>query len=172
MLFLEVGSARFFYCVFYRQNMSDRIIQKIEEFILPLLVDQGLELVEIQFKQEAGWFLRVFIDREEGGVNVDDCATISRQLSTFLDVEDLIQQHYTLELSSPGAERPLKKLNDFKRFVGRKVRVKLLESVQQQHVFLGLLTAVDTQGEQITLMVDGEAIPIALEAIARARLSL
>ncbi|MCI5189216.1 MAG: ribosome maturation factor RimP [Candidatus Electrothrix sp. AS4_5] len=85
----------------------------------------GLELVDVQFKQEAGWVLRIFIDQKTG-VNVDDCAAVSRQVATYLEVEDVIQHAYTLEVSSPGAERPLKRLEDFVRFSGKKVRIKYL----------------------------------------------
>ena len=153
---------------------TDRVIGIVENFATPLLDEMGLELVEVQFRQESGWKLRLFIDRNEG-VNVDDCASVSRQVATYLEVEDIIGHAYTLEVSSPGIERPLKRLEDFVRFSGKKIRVKLSEPVDDQHVFCGILTGVDEGKNSITLAVDGsdaKQMVIDLRAVARARLSL
>jgi len=149
---------------------EERIIAAVESFAGPVLDDMGLELVEIQFRRESGgWILRLFIDRE-GGVNVDDCASVSRQISAYLEVEDLIDHAYNLEVSSPGLERPLKRKEDFIRFSGRKARIKLKEPVDGQRVFIGLLGPVD--GNTITLDIDGQQMEIDLDAVTRARLSL
>jgi ribosome maturation factor RimP len=153
---------------------TDQVIRAVEEFTLPLLDEMGLELVEVQFRQESGWVLRIFIDGKQG-VNVDNCASVSRQVGTFLEVEDIIQHAYTLEVSSPGAERPLKRLEDFVRFSGKKVRIKLSEPVDNQRVFCGLLTGVDKKNNKITLVVDdaeAKQREFDLKAVARARLSL
>ena len=134
----------------------------------------GLELVEVQFRQESGWILRLFIDRNEG-VNVDDCASVSRQVATYLEVEDIIRHAYTLEVSSPGVERPLKRLKEFIRFSGKKIRVKLNDPVDNQRIFCGILTGVDEEKNNITLAVDGsdaKQMVIDLRAVVRARLSL
>ena len=130
----------------------------------------GLELVEVQFRRESGgWILRLFIDRE-GGINVDDCASVSRQISAYLEVEELIEHAYNLEVSSPGLERPLKKIDDFVRFAGRKARIKLKEPIDGQRVFFGLLGSVHEN--KLTLDVDDRQMEIDLDAVARARLSL
>jgi ribosome maturation factor RimP len=153
---------------------TDRVIRVVEDFVLPLLDEMGLELVEVQFKQESGWVLRIFIDGRDG-VSIDNCASVSRQVGTYLEVEDIIRHAYTLEVSSPGAERPLKRLEDFIRFSGKKVRVKLSEPVDNQRVFCGLLTGVDEKNSKITLAVDGsdaQEMEFDLHAVARARLSL
>ncbi|WP_446009128.1 ribosome maturation factor RimP [Candidatus Electrothrix sp.] len=153
---------------------TDQVIRVVEEFALPLLDEMGLELVEVQFRQESGWVLRLFIDGKEG-VNVDDCASVSRQVATYLEVEDIIRHAYTLEVSSPGAERPLKRVEDFIRFSGKKVRVKLNEPVDNQRVFCGILAGVDEKNNRITLAVDGsdtQQREFDLQAVARARLSL
>jgi ribosome maturation factor RimP len=134
----------------------------------------GLELVEVQFRQESGWVLRIFIDGKEG-VTIDNCASVSRQVGTYLEVEDIIRHAYTLEVSSPGAERPLKRVEDFIRFSGKKVRVKLNDPVDNQRVFCGILTDVDEKNNRITLAVDGsdtQQREFDLQAVARARLSL
>jgi len=121
---------------------ADRIITAVESFARPVLDDMGLEMVEVQFRRESGgWLLRLFIDREDG-VNVDDCALVSRQISAYLEVEDLIEHAYNLEVSSPGLERPLKKKEDFVRFTGRKARIKLKEPIDGQRVFFGQLGAI------------------------------
>jgi ribosome maturation factor RimP len=153
---------------------TDRVIKAVENFAAPLLDEMGLELVEVQFRQESGWVVRLFIDRNEG-VNVDDCASVSRQVATYLEVEDIIRHAYTLEVSSPGAERPLKRLKDFIRFVGKKIRVKLSEPVDDQRIFCGILAGVNEEKNSITLAVDGsdaKQMVIDLRAVARARLSL
>ena len=153
---------------------TDQVIRVVEEFALPLLDEMGLELVEVQFKQESGWVLRLFIDGKEG-INVDDGASVSRQVATYLEVEDIIRHAYTLEVSSPGAERPLKRVEDFIRFSGKKVRVKLNEPVDNQRVFCGILAGVDEKNNRITLAVDGSDThqrEFDLQAVARARLSL
>jgi ribosome maturation factor RimP len=148
----------------------DRIITAVESFARPVLDDMGLELVEVQFRREsAGWLLRLFIDREDG-VNVDDCASVSRQISAYLEVEDLIEHAYNLEVSSLGLERPLKKKADFVRFTGRKARIKLKEPIDGQRVFIGLLGPV--YENKLTLDVDDRQMEIDLDAVARARLSL
>jgi len=149
---------------------EDRIITVVENFAEPVLDDMGLELVEVQFRQESGgWILRLFIDRE-GGVTVDDCASVSRQTSAYLEVEDCIDHAYSLEVSSPGLERPLKRKEDFIRFSGRKARVKLKDPVNGQRVFFGMLGPVS--GNILLLDTDGQQMEIALDAIQRARLSL
>lgn len=149
---------------------ADRIITAVERFARPVLDDMGLELVEVQFRRESGgWILRLFIDRE-GGINVDDCASVSRQISAYLEVEELIEHAYNLEVSSPGLERPLKKIDDFVRFAGRKARIKLKEPIDGQRVFFGLLGPVHEN--KLTLDVEDQQMEIDLDAVARARLSL
>ena len=149
---------------------ADRIITAVERFARPVLGEMELELVEVQFRRESGgWILRLSIDRE-GGVNVDDCASVSRQISAYLEVEELIEHVYNLEVSSPGLERPLKKIDDFVRFAGRKARIKLKEPIDGQRVFFGLLGPVHEN--KLTLDVEGRQMEIDLDAVARARLSL
>ncbi len=150
---------------------TEQIIEAVEEFASPVLNDKGLELVEVQFRRESGWILRLFIDRE-GGVTLDDCASVSREISSYLEVEELIPHAYKLEVSSPGVERPLKRLEDFVRFSGRKARIKVKEPINGQRVFIGMLDAVDEDKKSIMLTVDGEQMNIDLETVARARLSL
>ena len=151
-------------------NGTDKIVSAIEAYATPLLESMGLELVEVQFRPEGhGWVLRLYIDSEQG-VNLDDCASVSREMSTWLDVEDMIEQAYHLEVSSPGLERPLKKQADFERFSGRKARIKLKEPRGERRVFIGTLGPVHEGG--LTLVVDEVPVKIAFTEIARARLAL
>ncbi|WP_457574081.1 ribosome maturation factor RimP [Desulfolithobacter sp.] len=152
------------------ESENNPIIQDIEAYATPLLRDMGLELVEVQYRREGhGWVVRLFIDRE-GGVTIDDCASVSRQLSAWLDVEDLISHAYNLEVSSPGLERPLKKREDFIRFAGRKARVKLQEPLDGRRVFTGIIDRVEEDG--VVLLLDEGPVTLAFDAMARARLSL
>ena len=102
------------------------------------------------------------------GVNVDDCARVSRQLSALLDVEDPLPGHYTLEVSSPGLDRPLVKPEDFKRFVGETIKVKMHEPVQGRKNFSGRL--VDVAADHVVVEVDEEHYDLAFEGMDRARL--
>lgn len=151
-------------------NRVDSIIEAIEEYAGPVLEDMGMELVEVQFRREGhGWVLRLFIDREEG-VTIDDCAGVSRAISTWLDVEDLIEHAYHLEVSSPGLERPLKKPEDYERFAGRKARIKLRQPREDRRVFTGILGTVEDS--DFILIVDEKPVRIAFDEIAKARLTL
>lgn len=149
---------------------TERVVAIIEEYAESLLHEMGLELVEVQFRREGhGWVLRLFIDSEPG-VSLDDCAGVSRAISAWLDVEDLIEHAYHLEVSSPGLERPLKKIEDYQRFRGSKARIKLKEPRQGQRVFLGTLE--DVGAEEVALRTEGGRVTILFSEIDRARLAL
>jgi ribosome maturation factor RimP len=152
------------------EDASDRVTATIQGFAEPLLADMGMELVEIQFRREGhGWVLRLFIDKEEG-VTIDDCAAVSREISAYLEVEDLIDHAYHLEVSSPGLERPLRKREDFTRFAERLARIKLREPINEQRILIGTLLGLE--GETVLLEMDKETVRIDLENIAKARLTL
>ncbi|MGD9948517.1 MAG: ribosome maturation factor RimP [Desulfobulbus sp.] len=152
------------------EETTDRLLATIQGFADPLLQDMGMELVEVQFRREGhGWVLRFFIDKE-GGVTIDDCAKASREVSAYLEVEDLISHAYHLEVSSPGLERPLKKKTDFTRFADRLVRVKLREPLDEQKVLVGTLLGLE--GDVVVLELDKGTVRIDLENISRARLTL
>jgi ribosome maturation factor RimP len=119
--------------------------QQLTKLCEPVVAGQGYELVDLEFKNEpgvGGWVLRLFIDKE-GGVTLDDCASLSRELSAVLDVEDAIQVGYSLEVSSPGLNRPLKKESDFARFVGKKAKIRTRHPVgESRRNFSGTLLGV------------------------------
>lgn len=151
--------------------MSELITEKVEHFLQSLLETLGLELFDLQFRREGhGWVLRVFIDSEEG-VTLDHCSDVSRQLGHYLDVEDFIDHPYHLEVSSPGLERPLRSLDDFRRFLGGKARVKLHDAVEGVKVYEGIID--DLVDGQIQMRLgDGGLIQFSLEQINKARLAI
>ena len=105
--------------------MSELIVDKVQEFLQGLLSSMELELFDVQFLRDGqGWVLRVFIDSETG-VTLDHCSDVSREISRYLDVEDCIDHAYNLEVSSPGLERPLRSADEFRRYCGKKARVRV-----------------------------------------------
>ena len=139
----------------------------IRGFAESLLVDMGMELVEIQFRREGhGWVLRLFIDKE-GGITIEDCATVSREISAYLEVEDLISHAYHLEVSSPGINRPLRYRRDFERFRGAQIRLKTLEQIDGRANFKGTLEGLD--GDDIVMVIDGSHYRVPFKALMKAR---
>lgn len=107
------------------QSLLDELLKLVQ----PILDDLGFELVDLDYEHEGrDLFLRIFIDKS-GGVNLDDCAAVSREVGALLEVEDVIEDAYRLEVSSPGMDRPLKRPEDFERFAGERVKVKAKDSI-------------------------------------------
>ncbi|MFD9624282.1 ribosome maturation factor RimP [Peribacillus muralis] len=133
-----------------------------------------LELVEVEYVKEGkSWFLRVYIDKETG-VDIEDCGNVSEKLSEKLDEVDPIPQNYFLEVSSPGAERPLKKEKDFLNAIGKNVYIKTYEPILDEKEFEGILTSFD--GKEVSLEVRiktrKKTIVIPFEKVAKARLAI
>lgn len=151
--------------------MSEYVIDRVEEFLKDLLPSMDLELFDIQFRREGhGWVLRVFVDTVEG-VGHEHCSKVSRELSYYLDVEDLIEHAYRLEVSSPGLERPLRSVADFFRFTGGFARVKLSESREGQKVFEGVIERVSENIIDLRLE-DKTLVQFSFEAVNKARLAI
>jgi ribosome maturation factor RimP len=155
------------------------ILDRIERLVAPILTEMTLELVDLEFQREGrSTFLRFFIDKE-GGVTLDDCADFSREVSALLDVEEVIETSYRLEVSSPGLERPLKKAADFERFAGKPVKIKTRQKVDpdqrghERKTFFGTLLG-HANGLVRVLQTDkkGGQIEIPLEEIEKANLEL
>jgi len=148
--------------------------QLVENLLHPILDSMGLELVELEFKKVGrGYLLQIFIDKPEG-VNLDDCAEVSRELSVQLDVEDCIASRYTLEVSSPGLDRPLKKEQDFVRYTGRLAVVKTSELLKDEKgsprkTFLGTIEGVE-ESVVIIRLKEGPQARIPWDKIAKAHL--
>ena len=125
--------------------MSKREVyeQKTEEILLPILEKHGFELWDVEYvKEGSNWYLRAYIDKP-GGIMVDDCEVVSRELSDILDEKDFIDEAYILEISSPGLGRPLKKERDFERSLGEEVEIRTYRAIDGQKEFLGILKSYD-----------------------------
>ena len=145
------------------------LVGQIEQLAVPVLQEHGAELVDLEFVHDHGqWVLRFFLDRP-GGITLDDCAAISDHLGRILDATDLITQSYSLEVSSPGLNRPLRKESDYVRFAGERVDVTLYAPLNGRRHYRGRLHGFKdgvVQVEDYTQQVF--ALPLA--QIAKARL--
>ena len=151
--------------------MSDAV-DGIRRVLDPILESMGLSLWDMEFqKQGPQWLLRIFIDREPGGVTLDDCESVSRDLGAALDVEDIIPHAYRLEVSSPGLDRSLTKPEHFVRFTGSTVKVKTYQPINGQKVFRGTLREMDGAAIGIELET-GDLLRIGLSDIAKASLEV
>lgn len=140
----------------------------VEAIVEPVVTSLGYELVGTEFMQQGrSGLLRVYIDIENG-ITLDDCQRVSHQLSGVLDVEDVIKSQYQLEVSSPGLDRPLFKMEHFERFIGHKAKMKLTAPLNGQRKFSGILRGVK-DGNVILEIEDGE-IALPLSAIDKANL--
>ncbi|MBD3670962.1 MAG: ribosome maturation factor RimP [Gammaproteobacteria bacterium] len=141
---------------------------KIWSLIQPVVETMDYELVGIEhLSQGRHSVLRVYIDHENG-ITVDDCASVSHQISGLLDVEEPVQGNYSLEVSSPGLDRPLFTLEHFKRFAGATVQLRLHSPIEGRRKMTATLNGVD--GEQVELEVDEQTLHLTLDDIDTARL--
>jgi len=133
----------------------------------PLVVGYDMEIVDIDYRREGrGHVLRFYLDRPDGGVTIDELTTMSRRLGDAIEVAELIPGHYTLEVSSPGINRRLRQPEHFRRYIGKRVRVRLVEPSDGRRGFLGILQEVRDEGV-VLATADGERA-IAFESIAQA----
>ena len=149
--------------------MSKAVLNKVKKMIEPIITELNLELVDVEYlKEGAHWYLRIYIDKD-GGVDIDDCATVSQRVSEVLDKKDPIPQAYMLEVSSPGIERPLKNETDYQKYQGELVSVHTIKPYQGYKVFTGNLKGlIDIQ---VVLEYEGQEIAIRLELIEKAHLT-
>ncbi len=151
--------------------MGNEIEARVSSIASPILQSENLELVDVEYRREArGWVLRLYIDRE-GGVTLDDCARASEEIGRLLDVEDFITNPYTLEVSSPGLNRVLKKESDFMTFRGRLVHVKTYAPIGNRRRFKGKLLGLSENGE-VEIEVEEGVFHIPLSNIAKANLEV
>jgi len=143
-----------------------RIAEQISSLADPVVDALGLELVDVEYLTQGGrWIVRVYVDRE-GGVTLDECAMLSRELGPLLDVKDVIPHEYVLEVSSPGLNRRLKKEKDFVWARGKKVKLRTRNPVDGRRNFTGMLT--DVREGDLLLEVEGGTVVIALREVERA----
>lgn len=151
-------------------------METVTELVTPILEKQNFELVEVEFVKEGrDWFLRVFIDKE-GGIDILDCAFVSEQLDEKLDAmdPDPIPQAYFLEVSSPGAERPLKKESDYEKAVGEYIHISLYQTIDGEKQFEGILKTLDKDQLTLTVKIKTRVKDYTFERknIAKARLAI
>ncbi len=160
-MILEVGLGPIF--CFWSNDMP-REPAELRKLIEPAVTALGYELVGVEL---SSGLLRVYIDQEDG-ISVDDCQAVSYQVSGLLDVEDPISGNYSLEVSSPGLDRPLFRAQDFERFAGQQIGLKLVVPVEGRRKYKGLLLGL--ADEQVIVNVEGEELRFALDQIDQARL--
>jgi ribosome maturation factor RimP len=152
------------------------VVTRVTELAVPLAAALGLELAEVEYRQEGRQMvLRLYIERD-GGVTLDDCAAVSRELAEILEVEDFIQGNYNLEVSSPGLNRPLKKPSDYERFAGRIVKIKTFELLpddagNMRKTFTGELLGLEGGIVRLKLN-EGQNAGIPLGKVAKANLEV
>ena len=145
----------------------DATVTRVWELAAPLVEGEGMEIVDIDFRHEGsrgGRVLRLYLDKE-GGPNVDDLSRVSRQLSELLDAQETVEGAYTLEISSPGINRPLKKPDHFARFVGKRIRVRTRDLIDGRRSFLGILGQV--ANDSLVLTQDGKRYQIPFSMIEK-----
>jgi len=156
---------------------------ELGRLIRPVIEAMGLEYVGLEYlSNPKNRLVRIYIDREPEGISVDDCADVSNEVSSLLDVEDPVSGHYSLEVSSPGVERPLFEPDHYRRFLGERATVRLFAPLDvgnkldgdnndgrtNRRKLTGLI--VDADDDRVVLEVDGEKTAIAFDTIRRANL--
>jgi ribosome maturation factor RimP len=151
-----------------------KVTEVVADLVSPIVTAAGLELVDIEYVKEGReWFLRVYIDKE-AGVDIEECGLVSEKLSEKLDELDPIPHNYFLEVSSPGAERPLKKEKDFEKAIGKTVFIKTYEAIDGDKTFEGTLLEFKNQTVKVEIKIKTrkKVIEIPYEKIASARLAV
>jgi ribosome maturation factor RimP len=154
------------------------VVEQVRAVAARVASTYGLDIFDVQFRREApGMVLRVQIDRPGSGataeesVSVEDCARVSRDLSAVLDVDDIVPTAYTLEVSSPGLDRPLRGAEDYRRFAGRRAKLVMREAVDGQTFFKGRLAGLDDR--HVLIETDqGRRHRVPLQVITRANLEV
>lgn len=144
--------------------------QRIAQIITPVIEDMGFELVRLRLKTGNDTTLEIMADRPNGGIEVDDCAEISTAVSAVLDVEDPITQAYTLEVSSPGIDRPLTRLADFDAYEGYEAKLETQDLIDGRRRFRGTLAGVE--GTEVLINIDEGTIGLQFDWLAEAKLVL
>lgn len=151
-----------------------KVIDTVYGIVTPILDEMQLELVDVEYVKEGkDWFLRVFIDKP-AGIDIEECGLVSERLSEKLDEIDPITHNYFLEVSSPGAERPLKKKQDFEKSIGKNVFIKTFEPINDEKEFQGILTDFDGSNVRVEIKIKTRktTVTIPYEKIANARLAV
>jgi len=150
--------------------VEKEVVDRVRVIVDPILSHEGMELVDVEYRRESrGWVLRLYLDKE-GGITLDDCTRVSQEVGRILDVEDFIQNPYTLEVSSPGLSRRLKTEKDFLKYRGHLIKVKTLDSIENQRQFKGRLLGIFE--DRLEIESDRGIFRIPLSNVARANLEM
>ena len=149
-------------------SSNEAIIQKIEKIVTPVIEEMNLSLVDVEYMQDGGyWYVRIYVENMNGDITLEDCAAISNKIED--DVDKLIDKKFFLEVSSPGIERPLKKIGDFVRFKGEKAKLSLKHKIDDCKNFEGIIT--DCKDEIIFLEIDeNKTLEIPFSEVRKANL--
>jgi ribosome maturation factor RimP len=151
-----------------------KVTEVVAELVSPIVTAAGLELVDVEYVKEGReWFLRVYIDKD-GGVDIEECGHVSEKLSEKLDELDPIPHNYFLEVSSPGAERPLKKEKDFEKSIGKTILIKTYEAIDGEKSFEGTLLDFSNETVKIEIKIKTrkKIMEIPYDKVANARLAV
>ncbi len=150
--------------------MLREIVNRVQVIARSILSDEGMELVDIEYRRESkGWVLRLTLDKE-GGITLDDCTRVSQEVGRNLDIEDFIQTPYALEVSSPGLTRPLKTEQDFMKYCNHWIKVKTVEPIENRRQYKGKLLGVSVN--RMAIEVEGRVFEIPLSNVAKANLEV
>jgi ribosome maturation factor RimP len=151
--------------------VEQALLEQIKEQILPLLTEQDVELVDLMINRgRARSILRLLVDKSEG-ITLDECARLNQEIGQLIERENIIQEGYVLEVSSPGLDRPLKSMRDFQRSLGKLVKFVLHQSIKGQNVWVGFVDEVDQENVLIRTE-NNEKLRIARKDLARAKLEV
>ncbi len=147
--------------------MNRELVDKIKVIILPIVNQMGYELVDVEFLYQGALVLRIYIDKDKG-ISVGDCEQVSRRVSDILDAENFVDKRYCLEVSSPGLDRRLNTIQDFKRFCGQVVTLQTLTPIDGRSNYKGKIENVSE--EKVYIKVDGKDYEIDISNVAKANL--
>lgn len=151
--------------------MTNAIEKKAADTIRALVESEGYKLYDVVWTVDFGHnILRILIEKEVGGISLDDCVKVSHLVEDILEVKEVVPRKYNLEVSSPGMDRPLGNRNHFERVVGQEIRVKTFSPIEGRRQFKGVLTEV--KNEDISIQVDNQNFMIPLEEISKANLEV
>ena len=156
----------------FLDRMFDDVKEKIWQFAEPVAISEGMELIHVEcLKMHARWIVRLFLDKD-GGVTIDDCSLISNQLGDLLDIQDLMKGTYTLEVSSPGFDRPISRDQDFVKYQGVKVTIKTGIKIEGIKNFRGILSGyIEEDGQKLVLLdISGKTYRIPKSEIVKTNL--
>ncbi|PKN39185.1 MAG: ribosome maturation factor RimP [Deltaproteobacteria bacterium HGW-Deltaproteobacteria-2] len=154
--------------------MDYDVKEKIRQLAEPVVISEGMELIHVEcIKMHTRWIIRLFLDKE-GGINIDDCANVSNQLGDIFDIREVINGAYTLEVSSPGIDRPISRDQDFVKYKGSRVNIKTNVKVEGMKNFHGILSDyVEENGRKMVLIdISGKIYRIPQNDVSKANLAM